>query len=166
MNNLNDAAVKPVKDDLELIADEAIETTEAAVENTEAAGTLNLVKEELKNKFSQFEDKANIYKEKVSDNLSGAAGKVHEKSDTAQEYLNQKADSVNDFAHQTIGKANELGHRAAEALNTSSDYVRNFDLEEAGTRIKTTVQQRPEISIAVAGIFGLMLGLLIGRRVR
>ena len=166
MNNLNDVnqeTVKPVDEDIAGLL--------------EPTGTLNLVKDDLKTKFGAIEEKANVYKEKVSDNLSGAAEKVHARSDTAQEYLNQKADiitefahqkadTINDLAHTTIGKANELGHRAADALSSSSDYLRNFDFEEARGQIKTTIRQKPELSLAVAGIFGLMLGLMIGRRAR
>lgn len=162
--NTNDGAVKLAKTETEGFTDKAAQTFET-------------VKDELKTKITQIEDKAAVYKEKVSDNLLGAAEKVHEKSDTAQNYLDQKADKINDFthqkadsindlAHQTIGKANEIGHRAAEALNTSSDYVRNFDFEEARTQVRTTIQQKPAVSIAIAGIFGLMIGLLIGRRAR
>jgi ElaB/YqjD/DUF883 family membrane-anchored ribosome-binding protein len=164
MNNSNKGAAQPAKNKTAHTADQP-------------AGTLELVKDELKTKFSQLEDKAAVYKEKVSDNLLGAAETVHEKSDSAQDYLNQKADnlvefthqkadSVNEFAHQTIGKANHLGHRAAEALNTSSDYVRNFDFEDARTQLQRTIQQKPELSIAIAGIFGFAIGLLISRRAR
>jgi ElaB/YqjD/DUF883 family membrane-anchored ribosome-binding protein len=169
-----DGAAKTVKNESENFEEKAEETFDLVKDEGEdltntaatAAGTFETVKDELKNKFGQLGDKATVYKEKVSDNLLTAAEKVHEKSDTAQTYLDQKADSVNEFAHQTIGKANEFGHRAAEALNTSSDYVRNFDFEETRGQLKTSIQKRPEVSIAIAGIFGLMLGLLIGKRAR
>ena len=163
LNDLNEGTVQPVDEDIAGLL--------------EPTGTLNLVKDDLKTKFSQIEDKANVVKEKVSENLLGAAQKVHEKSDTASTFLDQKvdsinefthtkADSINEFAHQTIEKANHLGHRAADALGTSSEYLRNFDFEEARGQIKTTIQKKPELSLAVAGIFGLMLGLMIGRRAR
>lgn len=166
MNNLSDLnqeTVQPVDEDIAGLL--------------EPTGTLNLVKDDLKTKFTKIEDKANVYKEKVSDNLLGVAQKVHEKSDTTSTYLDQKvdsinefthakADTINEFAHHTIEKANHIGHRAADALSSSSDYLRNFDFEEARGQIKTTIQQKPELSLAVAGIFGLMLGLMIGRRAR
>lgn len=168
MENLEDKAKETfdiVKNEGEELANQTAGTFDENLGNT-TPGTFETVKDELKNKFGQLGDKATVYKEKVSDNLSTVAEKVHEKSDTAQNYLDQKADSINEIAHQTIGKANEIGHRAAEALTTSSDYVRNFDFEETRGQIKTSIQQRPELSIAIAGIFGLMLGMLIGRRTR
>jgi ElaB/YqjD/DUF883 family membrane-anchored ribosome-binding protein len=111
----------------------------------------------------QFTEKVGAFKEKVSDNLSGIAEKVHERSDTTQDYLLEKSDKVNSYAHQTIEAANQFGHRAADALDASSGYVKNFDLAETRHNVMETIKQRPEVSIAVAGVFGLLIGLLIGR---
>lgn len=119
-------------------------------------------------------DKLGAAKLKLSDNLSVAAEKVHQKSDVAQDYLFEKSDKVNDFAHNTsdkmnsfahntIEKANHLGHRAADALDASSGYVRDFDFAEKREQVMGTIRERPEISIAIAGAFGLAVGLLIGR---
>lgn len=109
-------------------------------------------------------EKLESAKSKVSDNLSGAAEKIHKNSDTAQVYLKEKADKLNETAHKKIEKANEFGHRTASAIETSSDYVKNFDIAEAGNKIKNTVKQKPQIGIALAGIFGLLIGLLVGRK--
>ncbi|HLA96458.1 MAG TPA: hypothetical protein VK612_12110 [Pyrinomonadaceae bacterium] len=111
-------------------------------------------------------DKLSSVKIKVSDNLQGAAEKVHEKSDVAQDYLLEKSDKVNTFAHQTIEKANQLGHKAAEAIDASSGYVRDFDIAEKREQVLGAIKERPELSLAVAGISGLLIGLLIGRATR
>ena len=94
------------------------------------------------------------------------AEKVHQKSDTTQEFLSKQADKANDYAHQTIDKANQLSHRAAESLNASAEYVKNFDLAETTQQIKKTMKQKPELTLTLVGIFGLLIGLIIGRRKR
>lgn len=109
-------------------------------------------------------EKLETAKSKISDNLSGAAEKIHQNSDTAQVYLKEKANKLNETAHEKIEKANKFGHRAASAIENSSDYVKNFDIAEAGNKIKNTVKQKPQIAIALAGIFGLLIGLLVGRK--
>ncbi len=103
-------------------------------------------------------------KETVADKFAGAADVVHEKADAAQHVLNDKADRVNEVAHNAIEKINYFGHKAAESLERSSDYVRDFDLSETRRNLTNRVGERPEMSLAIAGIVGLALGLLIGRR--
>lgn len=135
--------------------------------NKKGTGTL-MVKDAVENKFNET-------KEKVSDNLHNVAEKVHEKSDVAQEYLSQKVENTEDilrkktyeagdFTQQTLEKANKLGHRAGDALEHSSEYIRNFDVVEAKDSVKTTLKENPAIGIAIAGTFGLLLGLIIGNR--
>jgi ElaB/YqjD/DUF883 family membrane-anchored ribosome-binding protein len=109
-------------------------------------------------------EKLHLLKESVAENLSATAGSVHDRSDAAQAYLDQKADSVNEFAHRTIGKVNYLGHKTADALETSSGYLKELDLAEKRQMIKANISRRPEISIAVAAAFGLTIGLLLGRK--
>jgi ElaB/YqjD/DUF883 family membrane-anchored ribosome-binding protein len=108
-------------------------------------------------------DKLGAVKLKLSDNLSVAAEKVHQTSDVAQDFLFDKSDKVNTFAHSTIEKASHLGHRAADALDASSGYVREFDMAEKRDQVLGTIRERPEISLAIAGAFGLAIGLLVGR---
>lgn len=134
----------------------------SAIQNaaSDAAEAIDETTESYKERIAE---KLGEVKIKVSDNLSGAAERVHEKSDAAQDFLFDKSDKVNSYAHQTIEKANHLGHRAADALDASSGYVRNFDLAETRQQVAETIKQRPEISIAVAGVFGFLIGFLIGR---
>lgn len=134
----------------------------AALETT-AAGISDSMDNSAETIKEQFSEKVGAFKEKVSENLSGIAEKVHERSDTAQDYLLEKSDKVNAYAHQTIETANQFGHRAADALDASSGYVKNFDLAETRQNVMESIRQRPEVSIAVAGVFGLLIGLLIGR---
>jgi ElaB/YqjD/DUF883 family membrane-anchored ribosome-binding protein len=112
-------------------------------------------------------------KEKVSGNLSNAAETVHQNSDSAQEFLSEKVDNAEaflrkktyeagDYTQQKVERANQLGHRAGEFLENSSEYIKNFDINEAKDSVKHTLTRRPEIGIAIAGTFGLLLGLIIG----
>ncbi|MCB1025296.1 MAG: hypothetical protein KDB79_12945 [Acidobacteria bacterium] len=123
------------------------------------------------------EEKFDTTKEKVSDNISAAATKVHEKSDTIQDFLSSKTEDVEDYlrektyeagdiTQQTIERANRAGHRAADVLEGSSDYIRTFDIVEAKNSAVNTLRKNPEIGIAFAGMFGLALGWLLGRRSR
>lgn len=135
------------------------------------ATAVSLAKEKIEDVGNRF-DKT---KEKVSGNLSNAAEKIHEKSDNAQDFLSNKIESAEDIvrkkayeagdlSQQTLSKANEFGHRAADALENSSKYIKNFDVNEAKDSVKQTLKQKPEIGIALAGTFGLLLGLIIGSR--
>jgi ElaB/YqjD/DUF883 family membrane-anchored ribosome-binding protein len=153
MNN-SETAVKQVKEDLNDLSQEAVNKTEH---------TFDKIKEKVSEQIINLQDKTQFAKEKVSDNLSGAADVVHTKADQTQEFLDNKTDNFNAIAHQTIEKVNELGHRAGDVLNTSSEYVRNFDAEQTRQQVKEKIQNNPGISLAVAGVFGLIIGLLIGR---
>lgn len=152
MNNSNNTAAKQVKDDVEEIKYNIV---------NKAENTINKVEQEIHVKADQSGETASNYKGKVSDNL---AEKDNKKSDSAQGFLSDKADIINEYAHNTIEKANQIGHRAADALAHSSDYVKNFDFAKTRQQIKGTIKDKPELSIAVAGVFGLLIGLLIGRK--
>lgn len=153
MSNSNSTATKQVKDD--------IQKTNVS-DKTE--NTIDKLKKEVQAKAEQFGETAGNYKEKVSDNLAGAADKIHAKSDTAQGFLSDKADIINEYAQNTIEKVNQIGHRAADALSNSSEYVKNFDISETRQQVKNSIKDKPELSIAIAGVFGLLIGLLIGRK--
>lgn len=138
--------------------------------STEMSGIINKVgetaskiQEQVKAKTEQFGETAGKAKEKVSDNLANAAGTVHTKADTAQEVLDKSADVINEYAHQAINKVNEYGHRTADALESSSEYLKNFDYEETKEQVIETLREKPQIGFALAGILGLIIGLLLGR---
>ena len=172
MNNNENTATKRAEDDSTVSGKQGItgietpESSESKIEN-------------LKNRASDVKEKvsANLSgaAEKVSANLSGAADTVHTKTDAVQENLIGKADKVGEFAqqaagkvdeyaHQTVEKANQIGHKAADVLASSSDYIKNFDLEETKQQVKESFKEKPELTIAIAGIFGLLIGLLLGRK--
>lgn len=119
--------------------------------------------ESLKNKVVQ---KVGETKEKITENLSAAAGKFHETSDKAQEILEDKAGNLNEYARQAIDKANQIGHRAADALNSSSEYINDFDFEKTKQQVVETIKEKPQIGFAIAGFFGLIIGLLLGRKTK
>ncbi len=113
--------------------------------------------------------------EKAADGLSHVAGRIHDRSDTAKDYLGEKVTNIEEFvgektneiadsSRKKLETASTLGHRAAEFLDKSSESIRNADLEEAKDRMMTTLRERPEIGIAVAGAFGMLIGYLLGKR--
>ncbi len=117
----------------------------------------------------------NMVKEKISDNLSATAERFHSGADTAKEVLNAKTDKVEDFVRrktyeagditqQTIAKANELGHKTADIIGNSSEYIKNFDYDDAKQTVKNTIVEKPQIGLIIAGVFGFLLGMLLGRK--
>lgn len=140
MENKTGTATKQIKENIENVSESA---------------------ENFKDKVVQ---KVGETKEKVTDNLSTVADKFHEKSDTAQEFLDTRADNINQYAHQAIDKVNQYGHKAADAINSSSEYLNNFDYESTKRQVVGTIKEKPQVGFAIAGIFGLLIGLLIGRR--
>lgn len=146
----NTTGLKQVTDNINTAEEVASNVVKGATENVDGN------REQVSEKLAGLQNK-------VSDNLHGLAEKVHDKSDSAQDYLLEKSDRANAYAHQTIEAANSFGHRAADALDASSGYVKNFDLADTRQRAMESIKQRPEVSIAVAGVFGLLIGLLIGR---
>jgi ElaB/YqjD/DUF883 family membrane-anchored ribosome-binding protein len=123
------------------------------------------------------ENKATNLKFKLADNLSSVASTVHDRSDTvktaadsgldrAKDVMETGIEKANDLAHSAVAKANSLGHRTASAMENTSDYVKDLDIAEVTKELRAKVAARPEVSIAVAGVFGLAIGLLIGNRFR
>ena len=133
----------------------------AAKQVRENAGTNSESTENFKDKVVQ---KVGETKEKVTGNLSSLADKLHERSDSAQEFVDVRTDNFNEYAHQAINKVNQFGHRAADALNVSTDYINNFDFDKTKQQVVETIKEKPQIGFAIAGLFGLIIGLLLGRR--
>jgi ElaB/YqjD/DUF883 family membrane-anchored ribosome-binding protein len=103
-------------------------------------------------------------KRSVADGLSTAGEKLHTGADSTTSYLESGVEKVHDIALTSIETANKAGHRAADAISGASEYIREADLKKAGQDIRETVVRKPELSLAIAGLFGLALGLLLGRR--
>lgn len=100
----------------------------------------------------------------VATGLATAAQRVHDGSDTAETFLNEKVEKAHELAQTAVGKVNSAGHRTANVIASSADYIRDLDLSETRQQIKGKIADRPELSIAIAGLFGIALGLLLGRK--
>jgi len=120
--------------------------------------------ENVENVINNAEETVETYKGKVSNNLSNIADKVHKKADSSQEFLDNKTDELGNYVHQTVQKANDLGHQAAAAINDSSEYIRNFDIQKAGESVKVAIKEKPEVVVAAAALLGLLVGFLVGRK--
>jgi ElaB/YqjD/DUF883 family membrane-anchored ribosome-binding protein len=58
----------------------------------------------------------------------------------------------------------QYGKQASEWLDQSAEYVRQFDYEQAGARVREYVRQSPERSLLIAGAVGLIIGAILRRR--
>lgn len=114
-----------------------------------------------------LQNKAEDLKGKTADAISGSSDAIQKAKNSAQTFVSDKTDQVSSYAQQAYGKAYDkaadLGSRATEALSNSADYVRNIDVDKARETVKTTVQDKPELSIVIAALTGLVIGLVIGR---
>lgn len=109
--------------------------------------------------------KSSNTKEKGLKNSAAAERRLHRKTDSAtQKNLAEKEDKSNAFAGLNAGKIKQSKHLAANALENSSEHVKNFDFVQTGNKIKKTVSEKPQIGFFLAGVFGLLIGLLVGRR--
>lgn len=132
---------------------------------------------DLTNMKDAVDDTGAKFKFKLADNLSTAATTVHDKADSVKEVADSGIDrtkdalesglgKANDIAHTAVAKANSLGHKTASVMESTSQYVKDFDLREAKDELKAKVVERPELSLITAGFFGLAIGLLVGSRFR
>ena len=95
-------------------------------------------------KCTGFENVKNI----IADKLHGAAG-----------VLGKKAEDREDQS----GMA-QCEKQATEWLDQSSEYIRQFDYEDADAEVREYVNQRPGQSLLIAGIAGLIMGAVFRRR--
>lgn len=132
---------------------------------------------DLTNMKDTVEDGGAKFKFKLADNLSTAASTVHDRSDSVKEAADSGIDKTkhviesglgkaNDIAHTAVAKANSFGHKTASAIESTSQYVKDFDLGEAKDELKAKIAEKPELSLITAGFFGLAIGLLVGSRFR
>ncbi|MGI8788012.1 MAG: DUF883 family protein [Pyrinomonadaceae bacterium] len=98
--------------------------------------------------------------------VKNAEEKVKSAAGQVSETINAYKEKAFEYTQQGLDKANQLKRQAADALASSTDYIKNLDLEETRQQLRATVKERPEVSIAIAGIFGLLIGLIIGRRTK
>ena len=60
--------------------------------------------------------------------------------------------------------AAQYGKDASVWLDQSAEYVRQFDCQQTGARVREYVRQSPERSLWIAGAVGLIVGALWRRR--
>jgi len=58
----------------------------------------------------------------------------------------------------------QYGKQAAEWLDRSAEYVRQFNFEHADAKIRKYVRQSPGRSLLLAGAAGMMIGAILRRR--
>ena len=86
-------------------------------------------------------------KSAVADKLHTAASTIHEKAGPGEN------NALSDY-----------GRQAADWLDRSADYVRDFDPQQVKTEIENQVRRNPGRSLLIAGAAGLILGALFRRR--
>ena len=156
MNN-NESAVKQVKDN-------SVKKSSTDIEiKNQADQAFGKIKDKISEKLSNLQDKTQVAKKKFLKIFRVRLIKFIKRQIKRKNFWIRKLMILMHLAHQTIEKVNELGHRAGDVLNSSSEYIRNFDAEETRKQVKKQIQNNPGTSLAVAGIFGLLIGLLIGR---
>jgi len=137
----------------------------------------NTATTKAKESIEAIEQKLGETQEVAADKLASTAENLHERSDNVKEFLSEKAEKIEDtvrtktyeagdLTQQTIEKVNKIGHKAADVVESSSDYVRDFDPTRVKETVIMTVREKPELTIAAAGLFGLFLGFLVGRKSR
>jgi ElaB/YqjD/DUF883 family membrane-anchored ribosome-binding protein len=104
---------------------------------------------------------------------SAPAGQDRGKSCGFDEVKSMVADRIHQVAEALGEKAAEqdarsgaahYGKEAAEWLDQSAEYVRQFDYRQADARVREYVRQSPERSLLIAGSVGLIIGVLWRRR--
>lgn len=59
---------------------------------------------------------------------------------------------------------NEFGKQAAEWLDQSADYVRQFEYDRADADFREHVKKNPGRSLLIAGGIGLVIGVILQRK--
>lgn len=124
---------------------------------------INKTDENTEKLSENLQNQGTELKEKFDGAVSAGSDAVQKVKESAQNFVSDKKEQISTYAHQAYDKAGELGNRASEALSSSADYVRNIDVDKARDAVKNTVQDKPELSIVIAALTGLVIGLVIGR---
>lgn len=122
------------------------------------------VKEKIEENLESATDKAENLKGRVSDNISNIADKIHQGTDSGKAFLDDRVEKTNVLAHEALDKASRIGHQAADAITNSSEYIKNFDIENARESVKNAVKEKPEVLILAVGVLGFAVGYLLGKK--
>lgn len=101
-------------------------------------------------------DRRSADKSSTSENIKTAiADKMHKVSAAVGERAaNQDAQSA----------MAQYGKQAAEVLDESADYIEQFDYEQADAKVREYVRQNPGLTLLIAGVTGLIIGVISRRR--
>ncbi|REJ77604.1 MAG: hypothetical protein DWQ47_14630 [Acidobacteria bacterium] len=121
------------------------------------------------------DSRLNKAKDNAADKLSDAAEFIDRQADSTHEYLDGKTDRIEENARERItdaadaargalGRGRDAGHAAADRIRSTSDLVRETDLDEVRQNAADRIRNNPGLVVASAGMAGLIIGLLIGRR--
>jgi len=80
--------------------------------------------------------------------------------------LHNVAEALSEKAADQDGKSGMSQYRkqASEWLDQSAGYVRQFDYDQADTKVREYVKQSPGRSLLIAGAVGLIIGAILRRR--
>jgi ElaB/YqjD/DUF883 family membrane-anchored ribosome-binding protein len=105
-------------------------------------------------------ERAGYVKDKVSDVARTASDKINEGRSTAADGLDAAASTLHDKAPSLPGgeKLSEFAHAAADRLSTTAEYVRKHDVNRMMADVEALVKNNPGPSLAVAAVFGFLVG--------
>lgn len=121
-------------------------------------------KEKVEGNLDLATQKTEDLKGRVSNNISNIADKIHHGADSGKAFLDERVEKTNVLAHQALDKASQIGHQAADAISSSSEYIKNFDLENAKDSVKTAIKDKPEALVLAVGIIAFAVGYMVGKK--
>jgi len=104
-------------------------------------------------------------KDKLSEIARTAADTIEENRSKTAHGLDTAASALRDHADALPGgePVNAFAHAAADRLTTTADYVRKHDVNRMVTDMQSLVRHNPGPSLAVAAVFGFLVGRAIRR---
>lgn len=143
---------------------------EATKKATTETGLTN-IKEQTETATSNFGEKFNDLKTTAAEKFEGAKTAVATGFDTSKttvaDKLHQAADTIQqkvDASENADSNLTKYGQKASSILNTSADYIENFEPNQITTGVQKHVKDNPGRSLLIAGAVGLLLGFLFKNR--
>lgn len=111
-----------------------------------------------------------------TDDMAEEAGAKFQNADKSTGFVNVRniiadklqnaADALGEKAaeHGTQGGMAQYAKQASGWLDQSSRCVRQFDYEQADAKVREAFRQNPGRSLVIAGLVGLVIGAIWGRR--
>src|SRR4051812_19729676 len=119
------------------------------------SSTLGGVKDKLTGAASQVKDTATQYGRAAADNIDStvrnAAGAVENTANTLRSQAGGQ------------GKMSDIAQTAASKLDSTAQYMREFDSRELITQVEDWTRQNPGIAIVSAAAVGFLIGLSFRR---